>query len=298
MRENKTKAGFVAIVGKPNSGKSTLLNAILGTKLSIVTPKPQTTRKRILGIHTQDDTQIVFLDTPGILNPKYTMQQIMMEYVDGAVSESDVIVALIDLKHYSIHGIDSALKDIINNSGKPVIAAVNKTDTLKDRKEILPVIADLSQSMMFKEIVPISALKNMNVDELITTIEKYLPEHDFYYDAELLSTQNERFFAAELIRENIFMLTKEELPYSTEVSILEFKEREVGKWYIHAEIIVERDSQKRIIIGSGGKLIKEIGERSRVMIEEFLQQGVFLELFVKVRSNWRDSKSRLKSFGY
>lgn len=293
-----TKAGYVAIIGKPNSGKSTLLNAILGTKLSIVTPKPQTTRKRVLGIYTKDKTQIVFLDTPGVLNPRYTMQKIMMDYVEGSVSESDVLIALIDMEKYTNEGIPQDILNIVKNSGKPVIAALNKVDRMIDRKGVLPVIAELSDKKYFSDIVPISALKTMNVDELINTIEQYLPQHDFFYDEDMLSTQNQRFFVSELIRENIFLLTKDELPYSTEVSILEFKERDKGKWYIHAEIIVERDTQKRIIIGSGGALIKEIGEKSRIKIEEHLGLGVFLELFVKVRPKWRDDSNRLRSFGY
>jgi GTPase len=293
-----TKAGYVAIIGKPNSGKSTLLNAILGTKLSIVTPKPQTTRKRVLGIYTLDKTQIVFLDTPGILSPKYTMQQIMMEYVAGAVSESDVLVVILDMEKYQTEGMPESIVKILNNTDKPAIAALNKVDKMKDRKDILPYIAEISQLGIFKDVVPMSALKNMNVVELVSTIENYLPEHEFFYDEDMLSTQNERFFVSEIIRENIFMLTKEELPYSSEVSILEFKEREFGKWFIHAEIIVERTTQKRIIIGSGGALIKEIGERSRKQIEEHLGQGVFLELFVKVRPKWRDDSNRLRSFGY
>ncbi len=293
-----TKAGYVAIIGKPNSGKSTLLNAIMGTKLSIVTPKPQTTRKRVLGIYTHEKSQIVFLDTPGVLSPKYTMQKIMMGYVDGAVSESDVLVVILDMEKYPKEGLTADIRNIVENSGKPAIVALNKVDRLLDRKGVLPIIADLIKTGLFKDIVPISALKEMNVTELLQTIDQYLPEHEFFYDEDLLSTQNQRFFVSELIRENIFLLTKEELPYSTEVSILEFKEREVGKWYIHAEIIVERDTQKRIIIGSGGALIKLIGERSRVRIEEHLEQEVFLELFVKVRAKWRNDSNRLRSLGY
>jgi GTP-binding protein Era len=294
----KTKAGYAAIIGKPNSGKSTLLNSILGTKLSIVTSKPQTTRKRVLGIYTKDDSQIVFLDTPGVLNPRYTMQKIMMGYVADSISESDVLIMLIDMETYSKEGLPEHLMKLIENVSKPVIAVLNKVDTMKDRKSVLPVIANLHQLSKFTDIIPISALKDMNIDELVKTIIKYLPNGEFFYDDDMLSTQNERFFVSEIIRENIFNLTHEELPYSTEVSILEFKERDFGKWYIHAEIIVERDSQKRIIIGNEGSLIKEIGERSRTQIENHLQQGVFLELFVKVRAKWRDDSNRLRSFGY
>ncbi|MDT3739373.1 MAG: GTPase Era [Candidatus Kapabacteria bacterium] len=293
-----TKAGYVAIIGKPNSGKSTLLNSILGTKLSIVTPKPQTTRKRVLGIYTQDSNQIIFLDTPGVLNPRYTMQKIMMEYVSGSVSEADILVVLIDMEKYPREGLPEDILAIVKNANKPVIAALNKVDTMKDRKDILPVIAEFIGMGIFRDIVPLSALKGMNTDEIVKTVIKYLPEHEFFYDEDMLSTQNERFFVSELIRENIFIMTKDELPYSTEVSILEYKEREFGKWYIHAEVIVERDSQKRIIIGSEGSLIKEIGERSRRNIEEHLGHEVFLELFVKVRSKWRDDSNRLRSFGY
>lgn len=293
-----TKSGYAAIIGKPNAGKSTLLNAILESKLSIVTPKPQTTRKRVLGIYTNGDNQIIFLDTPGIINPRYTMQKIMMDYVSESINESDVVIALIDMDKYAEEGIPEAIMQIATNSGKPVICVLNKVDRLLDRKMILPVIEELNALKVFADIIPAAALKKMNIDDIIETITKHLPEHEFYFDEDLLSTQNERFFVSELIRENIFILTKEELPYSTEVSILEFKERAYGKWYIHAEIIVERDSQKRIIIGSEGKLIKEIGERSRIKIEEHLGEEVFLELFVKVRPNWRDDSHKLRSFGY
>lgn len=293
-----TKAGYAAIIGKPNSGKSTLLNAILGCRLSIVTPKPQTTRKNIPGIYTGENFQIVFLDTPGLLSPKYTMQKLMMEYVVNSIEEADVLIAVIDLEKFQKDGIAEEILTMSKSTDKPVIAVINKVDLLKDRKNVLPVIEKLVAMKIFKEVIPISALKEMNVEHLIETVSRYLPEHEFYYDEDMLSTLNERFFVSEIIRENIFMLTKDELPYSVEVSVVEFKERSIGKWFINAEIIVERETQKRILIGHNGSLIKEIGEKSRKQIEVHLQQEVFLELFVKVRTKWRDDACRLRSFGY
>jgi len=294
-----TKAGYIAIVGKPNAGKSTLMNKIVGAKLSIVTPKPQTTRKKVLGIYTGESTQMVFLDTPGILKPRYEMQKSMMDYVDSAMDEADIIAVIVDVEKYAKGkyfplGFKSALK----NLNKPKIAIINKIDTAADRKEILPVMGDLLTEEIFDEIVPISALNETNIAELISVLEERLPEGPFFYEADLISSQPERFFVAELIRERVFTLFEDEVPYSTEVNIIEFKERENGKWYISADIIVERDTQKRIIIGSKGEKIKEIGQSARLEIEEHVGLEIFLNLFVKVRKDWRDNKGMLKSFGY
>ncbi|MCX6148543.1 MAG: GTPase Era [Candidatus Kapabacteria bacterium] len=296
----KTKAGYVAIIGKPNAGKSTLMNKIIGTKLSIVTPKPQTTRKRVLGIYSENNTQIVFLDTPGIINPRYEMQKTMMGYVVKSVEESDAVLVLIDLTKFedfeSYFSLE--LTDVLKKTKKPKILLINKIDTFKEIKEVLPLIKSISDLNLFDDIIPISALKGENVKSLIPTIEKYLPNSEFYYDPELLSTQPERFFVSEIIREQVFISYAKEIPYSTEIAVVEFKERENGKWYISAEIIIERGTQKRIIIGEKGAKLKEIGEKSRKAIEEHLDTPVYLELFVKVREKWRDNTGMLKSFGY
>jgi GTP-binding protein Era len=293
-----THCGFVAIIGKPNAGKSTLLNSLIGSKLSIITPKPQTTRKRVIGIYSLDDTQIVFIDTPGILKPRYEMQRIMMNYVHESVGESDLLLYLIDIKDLMDSDFPGYAVDLMQRFTNPKIIILNKVDLIKDKKQILPVMEKIIKLGIFSEVIPLSALENDNTDILINLIKKYIPEAPFYYDPELLSTQPQRFFVAELIRENIFNLFKDEIPYSTEVQIVEFKERSAGKWFISAEIYVERDSQKRIIIGVGGSKIKEIGEKSRMEIENHLELEVYLELFVKVRANWRDDKSRLSSMGY
>lgn len=295
-----TKAGYAAIIGKPNAGKSTLMNSFVGEKLSIVTNKPQTTRKKVLGIFSDDTNQIVFIDTPGVLSPKYEMQKIMMDYVNEALEAADVILFLIDLSAFKIELDDKSLEiiEVLKRSSKPIIAVLNKIDTHKDIKDILPIIAYLSKLNTFKEIIPVSAIKSSQTSELLKTICKYLPESEFYYDPELLSTQTERFFVSEIIREHIFKIYAKEIPYSTEVLISEFKERPDGKWYIAADIIVDRKTQKMIIIGSKGEGIKKIGEKSRTDIEEHLQMPVFLELFVKVRQSWRDNKNMLKSYGY
>ncbi len=296
----QTKAGYVAIIGKPNAGKSTLMNSIIGTKLSIVTAKPQTTRKRILGIYSEDNVQVVFLDTPGIINPKYEMQKTMMGYVDKSVEESDAILVLIDLTKFENFEsyFSSELTDVLKKSIRPKILLINKIDTYKDVKDVLPLIKSISELALFNEIFPISALKGENLKTLIPTIAKYLPTSEFYYDPELLSTQPERFFVSEIIREQVFILYSKEIPYSTEIAIVEFKERENGKWYISAEIIIERRTQKRIIIGEKGAKLKEVGERSRKAIEEHLGVPVYLDIFVKVREKWRNSTGMLKSFGY
>jgi GTP-binding protein Era len=303
----KTKAGYVAIIGKPNAGKSTLMNAIVGAKLSIVTAKPQTTRKRVLGILTENDVQIIFLDTPGILNPKYKMQTVMMDYVDNSIAEADCVMFIYDATRFNSHRpFSNELLDILKNinkntspkTKKNIILLLNKFDLLKDRKEVLPMIDLLNKMDLFSDIIPISALKESNIDEIVSTISKYLSYSDFYYDPELLSTQPERFFVSEIIRENIFKSYSDEIPYSCEVNIVDFKEREFDKWFISAEIIVEKQTQKIIIIGSKGEKLKKVMEHSRHQIEEHLQVPTYIEVFVKVREKWRDNANFLRSFGY
>lgn len=295
----QTKAGFVAIVGRPNAGKSTLLNTLLDFKLSIVTHKAQTTRKRVAGIHTKDNTQIVFLDTPGIIKPDYEMQKSMMTYVSSSVEEADVLVVLIDSSTYNIEkGFDELIQLYLENFKKHKILLLNKTDKLDDKKALLPLMLFMQKTGYFNQIIPISALKKDNTELLLEEITKLLPESPFYYDPEQLSTESQRFFVSELIREQVFYRLNEELPYSTEVLINEFKERENGKWYISVEIVVERDSQKKIVVGKGGSMIKEIGQKARKGIEKHLEKEVYLEIFVKVRNDWRNNKNMLKSFGY
>jgi GTP-binding protein Era len=294
------KSGFVSIIGKPNVGKSTLLNSILGTKLSIVSPKPQTTRKEVVGILTENNYQIVFLDTPGLLKPRYKLQEVMMEYIPRSVQSADILLFVFDFEHLSKgnNPLHSSIINLIEEIQLPKIAVLNKIDVAKSKVEIIPILDTISNITKFDEIIPISALKKENLEPLLQSLLKYLPENEFYYDEESLSTLNNKFFAAEIIREKIFLLTEEEIPYSTEVQITEFKERETGKWFISSDIIVEKKTQKQIIIGKDGKLIKQIGQEARYEIEKLLEHPVFLELFVKVRNDWRNNPAFLKSFGY
>ena len=296
----ETKCGYVALIGEPNVGKSTLLNALVGTKLSIVTPKPQTTRKRVVGVRTDEDSQMIFLDTPGIVEPRYELHRVMMQYVDFAIAEADIIGFMIDV---AIHkdpavALTEQVKERLKTFDKTLILILNKIDLLKDSKEVLPIIEEYNKLGLFREFVPISATKLAGVDELIKVFKQYLPEGEFLYEEDVLSTQSERFFVSELIREKLFTMFKDEVPYSTEVQIVDFKEREKGKWYISAEIIVEKETQKPIIIGAGGSRIKKLGEITRKEIENHLGVPVYLELFVKVRKNWRNNKNYLKFFGY
>jgi GTP-binding protein Era len=295
-----TKAGYIAIIGKPNVGKSTLMNAIIGEKLSIVTSKPQTTRRNVLGIYTKDQVQMVFIDTPGVLKPRYELHKSMMNYVEESLSGADIIVVIADVTRpeTGLKVLTPPFIEAIKNTNKPCIAILNKMDALSDKKQALPLISALNELGVFKEFLPISAKDSDNVPELLRVLESLLPDSPMYHDPELLSTMPQRFFVSEHIRETVFELLSEELPYSTEVSIAEFREKGKGKWYIAADIIVEKDSQKAIMIGEKGAMIKQIGSESRKKIEHHLEMPVFLELFVKVREDWRDKSTYLRSFGY
>ena len=297
---SNSKAGYIAITGKPNAGKSTLMNAMLEAKLSAVTRKAQTTRKRVLGILSNVNSQMVFLDNPGILEPKYELQRKMMEYVFSSIEEADLLAVIIDAMAYKCEDdyFPESFFETIKELKIPKIGVLNKIDLEDNRRNLLPKIKALSDLDIFDEIIPISALKKQSVPELITIFEKYLPQSPFFYDPEIISDMPERFFVSEIIREHIFNEYHEEIPYSTEVIIEEFKERERNKWYIRAEIVVDRDSQKGIIIGAKGKMIKLLGEKARKDIESHLQRQVFLDLFVKVKEKWRDNPSTLNSFGY
>jgi len=294
------KAGYVAIIGKPNSGKSTLMNLITGAKLSIVTHKAQTTRKKVLGIYSDENYQIVFLDTPGILNPTYQMHNKMMVYVEKAIEDADIVSIIIDVERfktaeaYFTNDIFLQLRNIT----KPLIFLINKTDLIHDKKSLLPMILELNKYWANADIMPISALKNDNIKEYVTLLKSKLPNSEFLFDPELLSTHSQRFFVSEIIREVIFLEYKEEVPYSTEVLITEFKEREKGKWYIAADIIIEREAQKKIIIGKNGEKLRIIGSIARKQIEKHLEYPIYLDLFVKIRANWRDNPTFLKSYGY
>ncbi len=294
------KCGFVALIGEPNVGKSTLLNALVGTKLSIVTPKPQTTRKKVVGIRTDNDSQMIFLDTPGVIEPRYELHRSMMQFVSYAIAEADLLGLIIDsYKQQTIAGsLSKEVTEMLQTTHKPKILILNKIDLLPNSRQILPTIEDASKTKIFTDFIPISAKKMAGIDELIKVIKYNLPEGNFLYDPDSLSTQNERFFVAETIREKLFVFYNDEVPYSTEVNIVEFKEREKGKWYISAEIVTEKESQKPIIIGKKGKKIKELGEIARKEIELHLEHEVYLELFVKVRERWRNDKNMLKNLGY
>ncbi len=294
------KSGYVAILGLPNAGKSTLLNTLLGQKISITNLKPQTTRKRILGILSEENFQVIFIDTPGILDPAYLLQEKMMDDVRLSGRDADVIVLLLDVE------VDPAGNKALNNSyvkesilKAPVkkILVLNKIDLLPQNR-VKIILEHFEKSGKFDEIIPLSALQNFNTQKLLQTIDEYLPEGPKFYPDDIVATQNERFFVTELIRETILEQYSEEVPYSCEVLIEEFKERENSKDYISAEIVVEKDSQKAIIIGKRGAAIKNLGQTARESIEEFLGKDVFLELRVKVRKKWRSSESFLKSFGY
>jgi GTPase len=295
-----TKFGHVAIIGRPNAGKSTLVNAILGAHLSIVTPKPQTTRKRVLGIYTDPEAQLVFFDTPGLLKPRYAMQRAMMGYVDESIAEAEIICVIVDVVKAVEHGsvLDPMVSAILKRHKRPTILVLNKMDALKIRKEALPLIEEARQSGIFAKAIAISAQEEKYVDDLIAMLKELAPEGHRLYDEDALSTQPERFFVAELIREVVFRRFEDEIPYATEIDIVEFKEREAGKWYIAADIIVERETQKGILIGAKGTALKAVGEEARAAIEDHLQHPVFLELFVKVRGAWRNDRTQLASFGY
>ncbi len=296
----KTKSGYVAIIGKPNVGKSTLLNALLKQKLSITTNKPQTTRKSILGILSEEDYQIIFLDTPGILKPGYMLQEKMMNFVFQSVRDADVILFLIDAesdaKNLTILD-DDAVKKILNFTKVRKILVINKMD-LSGKAKIEQIKKRYTDLNLFDKVIEISATLEKNLDFLQETIINYLPEHPKYFPDDIIAQENERFFVSEIIREKILELYKDEIPYSCETVIEEFKERNENKDFISATIFVERETQKQIIIGKNGKAIKKLGEISRKAIEDFLQKEIFLELRVKVKENWRTNEKFLKYFGY
>jgi GTP-binding protein Era len=287
------KAGFVSIIGKPNVGKSTLMNALIGEKLSIITPKAQTTRHRILGIVNEEDYQIVFSDTPGVIKPKYGLQDSMMHSVNGALSDADLLLFVTDINEQ--YDENDVLEKILNTT-IPMIVLINKIDNAT-QVQVDEKTAFWQEKLNPKHIFAISALHKYNLDGIMTMLLENLPEHAPYYDKEDLTDRSQRFFVSEIIREKIFTNYQKEIPYSTEVVITAFKEEEKIT-RISAEIIVERDSQKNILIGKGGSMLKKVGTEARKDIEKFLDQKVFLETFVKVLPDWRSKKNYLKSFGY
>jgi GTP-binding protein Era len=285
----------VAIVGRPNSGKSTLLNAFLRQELSVVTAKAQTTRNRIQGTLTHENTQIIFLDTPGILEPKYELQSFMLSEILTSLRDSDLVLYLIDSERFNPEELKKSSEILkANLSEKKLIIALNKID-LRPEAEVKKMMVTLSETIQEADIIPISALENFNIEKLLEKISEYLPESPFLYDEEEITDKPEKFFAAEIIRQKILQMYGEEIPYSVFVDVREFKEREYGKDFINADIVVERESQKIIIIGKKGDKIKSLGERARKEIEKFLGRQVYLQLFVKIRKDWRKDKNFLKS---
>lgn len=287
------KAGFVSIIGKPNAGKSTLMNALVGEKMSIITPKAQTTRHRILGIVNTDDYQVVFSDTPGIIKPHYALHESMMNQVQGSIVDADLILLMTDINEK--HDETDVVKRL-EGSLSPVVVLINKIDQ-SDPETVKQKITYWEEKLHPQAIFPISALKMPNTSHLMEYIIEHLPQHPPYYEKDALTDRNDRFFASEMIREQVFKQYKKEIPYSTEVIITAFKEEE-SIYRISAEIIVERESQKNILIGKNGEMLKIVGTYARRAMEDFYQRKIFLEMFVKVIGDWRSKKNYLKKFGY
>ncbi|MBR6013686.1 MAG: GTPase Era [Selenomonadaceae bacterium] len=289
------KSGFIAVVGRPNVGKSTLINKIIGQKIAIMSDKPQTTRSRIQCILTQDDAQFIFLDTPGIHKPKFKLGEYMLKAAEGTLKEVDAIFFVIDASE-KFGGGEKYIIEKLSATDKPVILVINKIDLL-EREKILPIIAEYSERYKFAAIVPISAADGSNVEELLTEAKKFLPEGPKYYSSDMVTDQPERLIIAEIIREKILHVTEDEVPHSVAVDVEEMTERKKSLTYIRAVIYVERDSQKGILIGKDGGFLKNIGKNARPEIEMLIGKKVFLDLWVKVKRGWRNSDGLIKSLG-
>ena len=294
------KSGFVNIIGRPNVGKSTLMNALVGERMSIITSKPQTTRHRIVGIISAEDYQVVFSDTPGIIEaPAYRMQEAMNRFVDTTFEDADIMMFVTEVGE--TYKDNDPVLERLRKVEVPLFLVLNKIDQVQEAR-VLQLIQEWNERIAFTETIPVSALHKANTDRLLEVILQYLPEGPAYYPKDQLTDRPERFFVSEIIREKILMLYHQEVPYSSEVIVTSFKEDETNKGEplvrIGADIYVARDTQKAIIIGKGGSAIKKLGTEARKDIEKFLEKKVFLELHVKVKDNWRDDDRMLKHFGY
>ena len=289
------KSGFVTVIGRPNVGKSTLINKIIGQKIVITSDKPQTTRSRIQCILTQEGAQIIFLDTPGIHKPKFKLGEYMLKAAEGTLKEVDVIFFVIDATE-KFGGGEKYILERLSATSKPVILVVNKIDLI-EREKILPIIAEYSARRDFAAVVPISATDGTNIDALIDEAKKFLAEGVQYYPDEMITDQPERLIIAELIREKILHATQDEVPHSIAVDLEEFTPRDNGTIFIRATIYVERDSQKKILIGKGGSMLKNIGKEARPEIEMLVGAKIFLDLWVKVKKDWRNSIGALNQLG-
>lgn len=291
------KSGFVTLIGRPNVGKSTLMNRLIGQKIAITSSKPQTTRNKIQTVYTDERGQIVFVDTPGIHKAKNKLGQYMVDVAEHTLRDVDVIVWLVEPTTFIGAG-ERHIAEQLGGVDTPVILAINKVDTLKDHDEILGFIAAYKDICPFAEIVPLSALKGKNTDLLLELLFKYVPEGPQFYDEDTVTDQPMRQIAAELIREKALRLLEEEIPHGIAVTIEAMKERKNGMFDIEANIVCERESHKGIIIGKGGSMLKKIGTAARIEIENLMGEKVNLQLWVKVRKEWRDSELYMKNYGY
>ena len=297
MTKNSFKSGFVSIIGRPNVGKSTFLNHVIGQKIAIMSDKPQTTRNKIQGVYTENEAQVVFIDTPGIHKPKHKLGDFMMKVAQNTLKEVDIVLFMINAEEGFGRG-DEFIIERLQSTTTPVFLVIDKIDQIHP-DQLLKLIDQYKNLYDFKEIIPISALQGNNVDTLLTQIKKYLPVGPQYYPADQVTDHPERFIVTELIREKVLHLTREEIPHSVAVVMDSMERRENGNTvYVGATIIVERDSQKGIIIGKQGSMLKEVGKRARGDIEALLGSKVFLELWVKVQKDWRNKMTQLRDFGF
>lgn len=291
------RSGFVALVGRPNVGKSTLMNKLVGERIAITSQKPQTTRNRIMCILNTANAQMVFWDTPGIHKPQHKLGDYMVKTALDTLQEVDVVLFVADVTAKRGAGEDFIL-NVLREVKCPVVLVLNKIDKLEHKEQLLTVIASFTKDFQFASVVPVSALQDIDFSGLTQEIEQHLPVGPDYYDEDVLTDQPERVIAAEIVREKILQLTQDEVPHSVAVEVVAFKERDNGTVFISGNIYVERDSQKGILIGAKGSMLKKIGELARADIEKLIGTKVFLQLWVKVRADWRNNLKTLKEFGY
>jgi GTP-binding protein Era len=292
-----THCGMIAIVGRPNVGKSTLLNALVEQKVSITSRKPQTTRHRILGIHTEDNYQAVYVDTPGLHSEeKRAINRLMNRAASSSLGDVELVLFVVEGTRWNEE--DDMVLNKVLASEKPVVLVINKLDRVKGREELLPHLQELGKKADFKAIVPISAKQGTDVARVKSLVQASLPACEFYFPEDYVTDRSMRFMAAEIIREKLMRFTGDELPYSVTVEIEQFKWQDNGVWQINGLILVERDSQKRMVIGNKGEKLKVIGREARIDLENMLDNKVFLELWVKVKSGWADDERALRSLGY